>query len=146
MSVATAPRPAPVRAYAALYPPRFPGNRVGKPTRPTGLDGVGVSPEQWARVLAAAVLDAVEGRRDIRTLARWMTRDLFVNLQKVCQERPPGPKNPKPAKAHSVRVWSPQPECAEVAVTLWDRDRLRAVAMRLQLRRGRWVVNALEFG
>lgn len=75
-----------------------------------------------------------------------MTRDLFVNLQKVCQERPPGPKNPKPAKAHSVRVWSPQPECAEVAVTLWDRDRLRAVAMRLQLRRGRWVVNALEFG
>ena len=143
MSVGLASRP--MRSYPALYPPRLPQTPNPAHLATAGLNGTNVSPEQWGRVLAAAVLDAVEGRREVRTLTRWVSRDLFLSLQKVCGARRGGPKNPKPAKAHSVRVWSPHPESAEVAVTLWDRDRLRAVAMRMQLRRGRWVVTALEF-
>lgn len=101
------------------------------------------NPEPWSKLLACAIIDSVEGRRDVRTLSRWIARDLFPKLTSCCAELEE--RHPKPARAHSARSWQPSPGVAEVAVTLWDRDRLRAVAMRLERPRNRWLVTALEF-
>ncbi|MBP2355434.1 hypothetical protein JOF29_006544 [Kribbella aluminosa] len=46
----------------------------------------------------------------------------------------------------SVRVFVPEPGIAEVAAHVRHGERSRAVALRLEVRRNRWVCTALELG
>ncbi len=139
MRVQTPPR---IGVYPGIQPHRIPSTSLRSLTRPPA-DPM-EEPEKWGRILATAIVDTVEGRRDVRTLARWLSTTLFKRLasQLEVQEVP---ANPKPAKAHSARAYRVSPDSAEVAVTLWDRDRLRAVALHMERNRGRWIVTAAEF-
>lgn len=114
---------------------------LGKP--PTADDD---SPEKWAKLLAGAVLDAIERRRDVRGLARWIRRDVFRRLYSQYGDAPLILNGAGPSRPNGARTWMHGPDVAEVAVTLWDGDRLRAVSLRLERKRVRWIVTAIEAG
>lgn len=151
--VRTTVRSRPVRSYAPLYPPRMATSFVAV-TDPEyvslfhsdGPSPTDANPEMWARALASAILDAVEGRRDLRSLDRWLTRELFHQLSKSCGVPQGAGSKLRRAKPHSTRIWCTSRDVAEVAVTVWDQDRLRAVAMRMVRKRQGWIVSRVEYG
>lgn len=101
-----------------------------------------VDPESWAKALGAAVLDVKAGRKDARSLQRWLApavyNDLASQLSAFDQR-----KSSVPARALSARVYAVNAKTCEVAVTLWEGGRARAVAGRLVNVRGRWLATAL---
>lgn len=143
----------PIRSYAPLYPPHQSGrltidvdsdaSSFFAASKPSPSDD---RPEPWARALAGAILDAVEGRRDLRSLDRWITRELFTQLTKSCRPYQRTDQKPRRAQPYSTRAWYASNRVVEIAVTVWDQDRLRAVSMRLVRRNKGWIVAAVEYG
>lgn len=115
--------------------------RIG-PTNDTTLAGR-PSPEQWAQQIAVAVVDVIAGRKDPRSLQRWMTTDVYGSLRaSVSAAR--GGRASLPALAMTSRICPVSNETFEFAVTVWDQNRARAVAGRLVRLRDRWQLCELE--
>ncbi len=143
----------PIRSYSPLYPP----HRASAPSTDIDSEEHGLleankpcpsddNPEMWALALASAIFDAMAGRRDLRSLDRWITRELFTQLAKSCLPYQRGDQKPLRSQPCSTRTWYVSSRVAEIAVTVWDQDRLRAVAMRMALRNKGWIVTAVEYG
>ncbi len=142
----------PIRSYGPVYPPRparasLAGNVAAQGTTATRAPSADDShPEMWSRSLAAAIIDCVEGRRELRSIQRWLSRELYARLAKACSNKDHPSRRSGRINPHSSRVWQVDDDTYEIAVTLWDRDRLRGVAMRLERIRLRWTVTAVELG
>jgi hypothetical protein len=112
---------------------------------PSGAGGERPDPAAWARALARATLEVYSGARPAGDLARWLSDDVYTSLRRRGRlaARTGGPCTRCP-KVHTVACRHPSPDTVEVAALLDDGARLRALAMRLDWRGGRWLATDLR--
>jgi hypothetical protein len=105
----------------------------------------------WGGRLAQAVSEVLAGDRPISQLVRFTDDEVFMELNRRVRllglsttAMTRGAK--EKSTVQSVRVFMPQPFIAEVAAHVRRGDRSRAIALRMEIRRNRWVCTALEIG
>jgi hypothetical protein len=127
--------------------------RSGLPTEPPPVpvvarDRPGIAP--WAARLAQAVLEVEAAERPVMQLGRWVAPEIYRRLDRrqQLQARQLGPRRARPRcpeQVRSVHVCQPTPDVAEVSVVTSGGERCRALALRLEHRRGRWLCTALDW-
>ncbi|GAB3832685.1 Rv3235 family protein [Kribbella italica] len=128
---------------------------LAAPARPT-LRLVPVSPalpdvRMWATLLAQAIAETIGGDRPVSQLTRWTDTAVYVDVHRRVRllglTTTAGKRATKErSSVRSVHVCRPEDGVAEVAAHLRTSGRSRAMALRLEIRRGRWVCTALELG
>ncbi|ROR73749.1 Rv3235 family protein [Bogoriella caseilytica] len=105
-------------------------------------------PAPWAGTLVRNTVEVLQGLRPAGQLMRWLTPPLYdrVAHQAAPPERRPRHRLPRRATVRRVRVCEVSPGVVEAAVILHDGAHLRAAAVRLEARRTRWCVTALQIG
>ncbi|HEY7045467.1 MAG TPA: Rv3235 family protein [Nocardioidaceae bacterium] len=107
-------------------------------------------PEPWAARFIQAVLEVVSSDRPLTQLARWTAARVYADLSRrrdrVARHRRPGQLRATRQHVATVHVWQPSRDSAEVAARVTMGGRSRAIAARLDFRRGRWLCTALTFG
>jgi hypothetical protein len=101
-------------------------------------------PHVWATAFARAVAETLAGHRPPGALGPFVSSE----VREVLHRRPvPGPRRPPAAglPAHRVHLQCVAPGVVE-ANTVLRGDRVRAMAFRMEVRRGRWICTALEIG
>jgi hypothetical protein len=107
--------------------------------------------KEWATRLVQAIAETIGGDRPVSQLTRWTDTAVYVDVhrrvrllgltttagKRAARER---------SSVRSVHVCRPEDGVAEVAAHLRTGGRSRAMALRLEVRRGRWVCTALELG
>ncbi len=102
-----------------------------------------------ARALGLCVVEVLTGGREVDSIARWITEDVQRHLLQraavAARARSVGRRSrARPLlQVGSVRVCEPAPGVAEAAVVVHTRSHARAVALRLELRQGRWRATAI---
>jgi hypothetical protein len=110
------------------------------------------SPQAWAGRYVQAVVEVIAHLRPVSQLARWTAADVYSELARLHRvastRRRDDVDRSRPARQTvvSVRVVRLSPQVAEVAARVVEGERSRAVAARLDFRRGRWTCTALEVG
>ncbi|MGJ5723153.1 Rv3235 family protein [Brevibacterium sp. H602] len=103
-----------------------------------------------ATSLAVACLEVLSGVRRSETIARWVQPELLAKIDHRCQLRAEvaphrataaGARTVRPGTAHVCQI---SPEIAEVTVIVAAANRVRAVAVRLELLTTRWTLTALQ--
>ncbi|GAA1502036.1 Rv3235 family protein [Brevibacterium permense] len=103
-----------------------------------------------ATSLAVACLEVLSGARRSETIARWVQPELLAKIDHRSQLRAevaphratvPGARTVRPGTAHVCQI---SPEIAEVTVIVAAANRVRAVAVRLELLTTRWTLTALQ--
>ena len=157
------PYPGPVDAGRATpaSPAGTPGAAAG--VRAQGPTSVGDAETSErisgiARSVAQGALEVLAGSRPLQQMARWLDPDNYERLQLRtnlvrCITSPAGPnRNDPPTSAQrqvvvrSARVCPVSEGIYEASVVAFDQKRVRAVALRIEQRRGAWRVTALEIG
>jgi hypothetical protein len=108
------------------------------------------NPQSWAGRFVQAVVEVIAQQRPISQLARWTAPDVYAMLADlhraaIAQPRDSGVRRARQAVV-SVRVFQVAADSAEVAARVVAGPRSRAVAARLDFRRGRWTCTALSLG
>ena len=113
--------------------------------------------DQWIARYAQAAVEIVGGDRPASQLARWTSRDVYLDLQRRALlvaragDHLPGAGRVQPVRprVHSVHACLVDDRVAEAGVHLRYGDRSRALAARFERRvnrdGARWVCTALEF-
>lgn len=108
------------------------------------------SPAPWVGRLAPAILEVVAGERPAAQLTRWVSGEIRETLARrgAAAMRHPAGKGRPPAcrRVRSVRVTEPAPGVIEASAVVLGGTRARAVAIRLEIVRGRWLATAVEIG
>ncbi len=110
-----------------------------------------------ARSVAQGSLEVLAGTRPLQQLARWLDPENYERLQLranlVRCIRPPAAdagaartRTPRHVVIRSVRVCPVSADVYETSVVAFDQTRVRAVALRIEQRRGSWRITALEIG
>lgn len=107
--------------------------------------------QAWALRLVQAITEVLAGDRPIGQLVRWTDALVFTDLNRRVRvlglTTTAGARGAQGRCAvRSVHVSAPAPQVAEVAAHVRHGGRSRAVALRLEVRRGRWVCTALVLG
>jgi hypothetical protein len=122
----------------------------------TGAAGAEVGPgvpdaRAWAGRLVQAVSEVLAGDRPISQLVRFADEAVFADLNR--RVRVLGLTTTATSRGarersavRSVRVCTPARHVAEVAAHVRHGNRSRAIALRMEIRRHRWVCTALEIG
>lgn len=119
-----------------------------QPTRACDLP----DPQEWAAHIAQGLVEVMHGARPPSQVMRWTTAEVYaVVARRGSRAARRSSRRRDPSATHRtrvtrVRVCEPAPDVAEAAVVLVDGGRVRAVALRLVGRDGRWVVEALQIG
>jgi hypothetical protein len=107
-------------------------------------------PQSWAGRFVQAVVEVIAQQRPISQLARWTAPDVFAELADLHRAAIAQPRDPRVRQARqavvSVRVFQVAVDSAEVAARVVAGPRSRAIAARLDFRRGRWTCTALSLG
>lgn len=119
-------------------------------------------PREWAAHLAQGIVEVMHGARPAAQVIRWTSPEVYAVVARrgaLAARReaalrgaerrvpPTGPRHgPGRTRVTRVLVCEPCHDVAEAAVVLLDGRRVRAMAMRLVGRDGRWVVDALQIG
>lgn len=109
--------------------------------------------EAWAHRFGQAVAEVVGGDRPVTQLLRWCSEEVYDEIARRSRliaaagqyrpgERRVQPVRPKVARAHPCFI---SPEIAEVALHVRYGHRSRALAVRFEWVRERWLCTALEF-
>ncbi|MEV0289825.1 MULTISPECIES: Rv3235 family protein [unclassified Kribbella] len=117
------------------------------PNDPSPLPDVRV----WGGRLAQAVSEVLAGDRPISQLVRFTDDVVFAELNRRVRvlgmtTTATGRGAKERSAVRSVRVCCPATDVAEVAAHVRHGHRSRAIALRLEIRRNRWVCTALELG
>ncbi|MBF5081410.1 Rv3235 family protein [Quadrisphaera sp. INWT6] len=106
------------------------------------------APEPLCSGLVLAAVEVLTGARPAAQLVRWLTADVYAGLQQRASLalRVRGRRRTARAVVRHVRVSSPRDGVVEAAVVVWDGERVRAAALRLEGVDHRWRVTALEIG
>jgi len=102
-----------------------------------------------ARAIALAVVEVLAGRRPVAQLARWLQPAVYerVRMRAELTVRVLGPATAaRPPVVRRARTYALEPHGLEASVVVDDGTRVRAVALRLEPRRGGWKTTALEVG
>ncbi|MFI7067263.1 Rv3235 family protein [Kribbella sp. NPDC050124] len=105
----------------------------------------------WGGRLAQAVSEVLAGDRPISQLVRFTDDVVFAELTRRVRllgltTTATGRGAKERSALRSVRVCCPAKDVAEVAAHVRHGHRSRAIALRLEIRRNRWVCTALELG
>ncbi|HSE69722.1 MAG TPA: Rv3235 family protein [Nocardioidaceae bacterium] len=133
---------------------------VGTGTAPAGGEGAdgcptggaaGADVTAWSGRFAQAVVEVLGGDRPLSQLVRWTSTRVYADLDRRVRilGRTTGAgqraRTVRP-QVRSVHVFQPSADAAEVSVHVRHGRRSRALAARLELRRGRWQCTALQLG
>lgn len=104
----------------------------------------------WAARLAQAVIEVEAAERPVLQLSRWVVPEVYRRLDRRQQLRArqveqQGSRARSPEHVRSVHVCHPRPDVAEVSVVTAGADRCRALALRLERRKERWMCTALDW-
>jgi hypothetical protein len=118
---------------------------------PASAAGAVPGPEAWAARYVQAVIEVLAQQRPVSQLARWTAAGVYAELARrhraaSAQLRESGAPRPVRQAVVSVRVVRVAWDGAEVSARILEGDRSRAVAARLDFRRGRWTCTALAIG
>jgi hypothetical protein len=111
-----------------------------------------------ARSVAQGALEVLGGSRPLQQMARWLDPESYERLQLRANlvrcvgtaqgghhaEAPAS--TPRHVVVRSARVCPVSAGVYEASVVAFDQKRVRAVALRIEQRRGTWRVTALEIG
>lgn len=105
----------------------------------------------WARRFAQATVEVIGGDRPVTQLLRWTTprvyQDLARRVQIMAQTRSaPQRRSTIRPQVLSVHVFQPRATCVEVSAHVRYGLRSRALAARMERRRGTWTCTVLELG
>lgn len=108
-------------------------------------------PDQWAARFVQAVVEVVAGDRPVQQLVRWTDENVFTDLQhrvEVLGSTSNAEVRGRTERSQLRSVWvcQPSPEVAEVSAHVRHGGRSRAIAVRFEALRGRWLCTALQFG
>ncbi|HSS68314.1 MAG TPA: Rv3235 family protein [Nocardioidaceae bacterium] len=107
------------------------------------------NPQPWAARYVQAVVEVLARQRPVSQLARWTSAEVYrelTRLQRAPEQPRDAPSRPPRQAVVSVRVCAVAPDAAEVAARITEGQRSRAIAARLDFRRGRWTCTALAVG
>ncbi len=131
-----------------------PGTSVARGTSPAPADAEqptvdGADAATTARALGLCVVEVLTGGREVDSIARWITDDVHRHLLHraaiAARARALGSgSRARPIlRAGAVRICEPAPGVAEATVVVHTRHHARAVALRLEVRQGRWRATAV---
>lgn len=103
---------------------------------------------RWAGQFIQAALEVAAGARPGGQLARWATEEVCTALVRrgvLSAARSHTARVPRRTVVSS-RASCPRPGVAEASAVITDGRRMRAVALRMESRQGRWRVTALQIG
>lgn len=106
-------------------------------------------PRSWAARFVQAAVEVGAGVRPPGQLSRWTTADVLATLTRRHQiaarlrARPDRPAHR--TRVGTVRTCSPRVGAVEVSAVVHEPQRVRAVALRLEVHKNRWFVTAFEF-
>jgi hypothetical protein len=137
-------------------PPEQPG--PGRP-RPVVADVGAVEAElrgrldQWVHRFVQAAVEIVGGDRPASQLLRWTSGRVYADLHRRATlvaragGHQPGARRVQPVRPHveSVHTCFVSPTVAEATARVRYGPRSRALALRFEHRRDRWVCTAMEF-
>lgn len=109
--------------------------------------------EAWAHRFAQAAVEIAGGDRPVSQLLRWTAPDVYEDLARRAQlvraavAREPHSGRVQQVRPHveSVHACWVADDVAEVSVRARHGHRSRAVAIRFEMRAGRWIAVAMEF-
>jgi hypothetical protein len=109
------------------------------------------SPQAWAARYVQAVVEVIAQQRPVSQLARWTAADVYAELSRLHRvpalpQRDAAASRPARQAVVSVRVAQVASDGAEVAARIVEGPRSRALAARLDFRRGRWTCTAIAVG
>lgn len=107
--------------------------------------------QAWATRLVQAVAEVLAGDRPIGQLIRFTDTVVFSDLNRRVRvlgltTTATGRSAKERSAIRSVHVFTPATEVAEVSAHVRYGDRSRAIALRLEVHRNRWICTALELG
>ena len=107
--------------------------------------------QAWAARFAQATVEVLGGDRPVSQLLRWTTARVYQDLDRrvrILGRTAPALQRRRTIRpqVRSVHVFQPQPGTAEVSVHVRHGHRSRALAARLERRKGRWTCVALQLG
>lgn len=105
----------------------------------------------WAVRLVQAVAEVVAGDRPIGQLVRWTDGTVYAELNRRVRllgltTTASARTTSERAAIRSIHVTTPAPRTAEVAAHIHHNNRSRALALRLEIHRNRWICTALTLG
>ena len=106
------------------------------------------SATEWGRKLVQVVVEVMCGVRPPAQLLRWTSESVYddVLAQTLPTQRPGATPARRRPRVGSVRVCEPVDGVAELSAVVHGQHRVRAMALRLEGRDGRWQVTALQAG
>lgn len=119
-----------------------------QPTRACDLP----DPQRWAAHIAQGLVEVMHGVRPPSQVMRWTTPEVYAVVARRgsrAARRHGGDHRPRAThrtRVTRVLICEPANDVAEASVVLVDGGRVRALALRLVGRDGRWVVSALQVG
>ena len=131
--------------------PRQPPLRLVRRTDETEDDDDLPDVQVWAVRLVQAVAEVVAGDRPIGQLVRWTDGTVYAELNRrvrLLGLTTTATTRTTNERAHirSIHVTTPAPRTAEVAAHIHHNNRSRALALRLEIHRNRWICTALTLG
>ncbi|MDO4791465.1 MAG: Rv3235 family protein [Buchananella hordeovulneris] len=104
-------------------------------------------PALWGAGLARACIEAILCKRDPAQLARWLLPDLHAAVvRRAGLYRRLKGVSLAPVQLLAHHCYTLPSGCYELCATIHDGHRVRAVALRVEPFRSRWLVTALEIG
>ncbi|WGW10687.1 Rv3235 family protein [Saxibacter everestensis] len=144
------------RTEAKVTATSAPGHAAGTPSTPPSGGGLMPEPTQAAEPVckgfAVAIVEAIYGVRPVTQVARWLSADAYAALRRRAEitararSGQAGAQLPRRFRAGTARLCSPCPQVVEASVVVFGPDRVRAVALRLESPRGRWIATAVVVG
>ena len=107
--------------------------------------------QAWAARFAQATVEVLGGDRPVSQLLRWTTARVYHDLDRrvrILGRTAPALQRRRTIRpqVRSVHVFQPCAGTAEVSVHVRHGQRSRAIAARLEQRKGRWTCVALQLG
>ncbi len=112
-------------------------------------------PQDWAAHIAQAIVEVMHGVRPPAQVLRWTSPEVYAVVarrgSRAARRAAGAVRGTRVAARRRVRVTrvllcQPVDDVVEASVVLVDGPRVRALAIRLEGRDGRWVVTALQVG
>ncbi|HEY2299383.1 MAG TPA: Rv3235 family protein [Jatrophihabitans sp.] len=123
--------------------------RVNLPApAPSQLRAVLPDPAMWGQRLLVGIIEAAGGRRPVNQLTSLLSPAVAHGLRSELEhaERLKKPHWTHRAVVRSVRSSEPAEQVAELCATVRVGERVRAIAMRLEVRHSRWCCTKLVLG
>ncbi|MBD5830472.1 Rv3235 family protein [Janibacter melonis] len=108
--------------------------------------------QAWAAHVGQAVVEVMHGARPPAQVLRWTSPEVYTVVARrgaLAARRAGHPLRQgegvvRRVRVRTARVCHPRDDVAEASLVVHDGGRLRAMAIRLEGRDGRWVVTALQ--